>query len=296
MWVIDYPQFERIYYSLVAGYNVFGNISHQTNIRRYMDFLRLEGELNFLAYMPKEVRTPMLNSWYVDTDMIEDIRGKLDKEDITLFMRDNPIKYKTIYPKDEFITRVVQEYLNPSLNIKFDTINYHKAGIAPVKMPTKLTTIQEIQNAAKSLTKPGTNFIKNVTDKQANTILVRLILPNHTSIVVTLVINRWHDNVNAMFDEEDTLNATKDTLDFVVGSVGSYPNYFAVVKYKDLKDFFDLIENFSLNDYYKAKFNKYFIHRWNKNFWSTYEWFQNNFNKREPIESGLYDLNRYYHK
>jgi len=45
-WVIDYPQFERIYYSLVAGYDVFGNISHQTNIRRYMDFLRGEGELN----------------------------------------------------------------------------------------------------------------------------------------------------------------------------------------------------------------------------------------------------------
>jgi hypothetical protein len=25
-WVIDYPQFERIYYALVAGFDVFGNV------------------------------------------------------------------------------------------------------------------------------------------------------------------------------------------------------------------------------------------------------------------------------
>ncbi|MEB0229172.1 fatty acid cis/trans isomerase, partial [Pseudomonas sp. 5S1] len=65
MWVIDYAQLERIYYSLVAGYDVFGNLSHQTNIRRYMDFLRIEGELNFLEYMPKEDRIEMLKSWYI---------------------------------------------------------------------------------------------------------------------------------------------------------------------------------------------------------------------------------------
>ena len=36
-WVIDYPLFERIFYLLVAGYDVYGNVGHQLNSRLYMD-------------------------------------------------------------------------------------------------------------------------------------------------------------------------------------------------------------------------------------------------------------------
>jgi hypothetical protein len=44
MWVMDYPLLERIYYALVAGFDVFGNLSHQLDVRLYMDELRIEGE------------------------------------------------------------------------------------------------------------------------------------------------------------------------------------------------------------------------------------------------------------
>ena len=44
MWVIDYPLFERIYYALVAGFDVYGNVGHQLAVRLYMDALRIEGE------------------------------------------------------------------------------------------------------------------------------------------------------------------------------------------------------------------------------------------------------------
>jgi hypothetical protein len=57
-WVIGYPLFERIYYLLVAGYDPYGNIGHQLNSRLYMDFLRMEGESNFLTFLPKATRGP----------------------------------------------------------------------------------------------------------------------------------------------------------------------------------------------------------------------------------------------
>ena len=53
MWVIDYPLLERIYYALVAGFDVYGTLSHQLATRLYMDTLRLEGESLFLNFMPK---------------------------------------------------------------------------------------------------------------------------------------------------------------------------------------------------------------------------------------------------
>ncbi len=55
-WVIGYPLFERIYYLLVAGYDVYGNAGHQLNSRLYMDFLRMEGEFNFLVLLPEKAR------------------------------------------------------------------------------------------------------------------------------------------------------------------------------------------------------------------------------------------------
>src|SRR5690606_13838627 len=65
-WVIDYTLLERIHYLLVAGFDVYGNFSHQTLTRLYMDFLRMEGEFNFLALLPTEERLRLRDYWYRD--------------------------------------------------------------------------------------------------------------------------------------------------------------------------------------------------------------------------------------
>ena len=290
MWVIDYPQLERIYYSLVAGYYVFGNVAHQTNIRCYMDFLRFEGEINFISYMPKEHRLPLIKSWYENTDIITD--GIESKS----YHRKTKIKYKTAYPKSEFIEKVVNNHILKSTNIKFDNINYYTEGTKPPSMPEKFNDIEDIIDGVRSLTAPGTGFIKHVTEGDVNNMLLRIIMPDGESEVFTIVVNRWHDNVNSLFGEQDRLNPDRDNLDFIPYSIGSYPNAFATVHYEDLPDFFDIIKNFDASDKYKKRFFKYFIRRSDDRFWKTFDWFQENFNRAEPVKSGLYDLNRYYHK
>ena len=55
-WVIDFPIFERIYYDLVAGYDVFGNVTHQAATRLYMDHLRMQSENLFLTFLPADRR------------------------------------------------------------------------------------------------------------------------------------------------------------------------------------------------------------------------------------------------
>jgi len=290
MWVIDYAQFERVYYSLVAGYDVFGNISHQTNIRRYMDFLRLEGELNFLSFMPPETRLPMLKSWYINSNLIE------DADKTSLSNRKSDIVYKTGYPKSEFIEEIVNDRVLKSTNIKFDNINYYKEGDTPPLTPLAFNNIEDVKNGFRSLTAPGTNFIQSMTQSEINNILLKINMTDGTNVVGTIVINRWHNNVDSMFSEEDTLDSSLDTIDFITESIGSYPNAFAIVDYAELPDFFDLIKNFEPTEKYENKINKYFVRRSNKNFWETFDWFQNDFNKKNPIQSGLYDLNRYYFK
>ena len=55
-WVMDFPLLERIYYALVAGFDVYGSMGHQLGVRLYMDNLRQEGETYFLDFLPERMR------------------------------------------------------------------------------------------------------------------------------------------------------------------------------------------------------------------------------------------------
>ncbi|WP_428738618.1 fatty acid cis/trans isomerase [Sulfurimonas sp.] len=288
MWVIDYAQFERIYYTLVAGYDVFGNVSHQTNIRRYMDFLRLEGEINFLEYMPKDARLDMLKSWYINDNIVDDAKYEAVDKIAT------NISYKTANYKDEFIRKIINEYLPKDLGYSFDRMNYKtKQDLANIKMKTKLKTAEDYIQAARSITLPGSGFVRYMTDRGANNMLLRVELEDGRYITKNLVINRWHDNVNSLFLEEMTLDATKDTMDILDKFVGSYPNVFIVLKFSELENFLKLMKNTTGSEADKEQLKHYFISRSNPKFWEYYDWFQKEFDRQQGVEAGLYDLNRY---
>ena len=283
-WVMDYPQFERLYYTLVAGYDVFGNISHQTNIRRYMDFLRLEGEINFISFLPPQSRRKILKSWYIGDDEFLD-------HDYGVLKRGTKIKFHSKDYKKEFIEQVVTKRLSRSCNIKFDTINYYHHKL---KFPKQIQTPQDVDNAFASLDKSHIKFIQKMNDFGINNALVRIILPDGSSVVKSIVINRWHDNVNSLFLERYRLDPSKDTIDIIDGSVGSYPNMFIVLKANELRKFLTLVSKYDGSLEQKEALLRFFISRKDKDFWKVYDWFQEWYLKKEPIYGGLYDLNRYY--
>jgi len=288
LWVIDYSQFERIYYNLVAGFDVFGNITHQVNVRRYMDFLRIEGEANFLDFLPKRDRFPMLERWYVGDKALDNV----DVEAV-LTERDTRVVYRTDSPKREFIERVVDEHILKSTGIRFDEINYLRADDPQPVMPEKFETHADFMNGLRALTAPGTGFIRHITASEANLALVRLRNFEGADHLVSIVVNRWHDNVNSMFRETYRLDPSKDTIEFHDRSIGSYPNVFIDLEGSDLPDFFDLLANFDGSAADRARFERYSVSRSDPRFWSLYDWFQQRFDRADPLQSGLYDLNRY---
>ena len=288
MWVIDYAQFERIYYNLVAGYDVFGNITHQTNIRRYMDFLRAEGEINFLDYLPKAKRVPMMKSWYIDDNEM------INRKNFS-YWNDFPTKiiYKTKYPKDEFINLIVNKHILKTTNIHFDKINYLRPWDNLPNLPKTFKSTQDFYEGSRAASQAGSGFISNITAKSINNIFLRIDFADGSHIVKNLVVNRWHNNVNSLFNGDGNLDSSKDTIDILDFGIGSYPNAFLIVKAKDMPDFLYMMKNMTRSRKDIAKMNRYFIGRGDKRFWKTYDWFQHYFNKSEPINAGLYDLNRY---
>ncbi|MEA1982396.1 MAG: fatty acid cis/trans isomerase, partial [Campylobacterota bacterium] len=287
MWVIDFAQLERIYYTLVAGYDVFGNIAHQTKIRRYMDFLRLEGELNFIEFMPKTVRYPMLESWYIGDGEIEATK------DLAILSKENLMNYLTENPKNEFITRLIDKHILKSTKIGFDYMNYKKPGEDKPQMPKEFHSYKDYQQAARSITMAGSGFITYMTDKYANNIFLRIKLQDGSYKTSYLIINRWHDNVSSLFNGDEVLDSSKDTMDILNISAGSYPNVFVDVDIENLEDFLDLMKNMKGQESDFVRLKKYFISRSNPKFWEIFDWFGAHEYRVDPLNAGLLDLNRY---
>jgi hypothetical protein len=288
LWVIDYSQLERIYYSLVAGFDVFGNLSHQANVRRYMDYLRIEGELNFLDFMPQADRLEMLQSWYLGVRSVENVDAERVED-----MRETSVQYQTKDPKREFVERLVEEVFLPATEIAFDDINY-RHNDREVPMPKTFETHEDILDGFRALTTPGTGFIEHANGSDVNLFYVHVRNYRGTDRYFSIVINRWHDNVNSMFGEASRLDPSKDTMHFLPRSIGAYPNYFFEVDGEEIPEFFDMLENFDGSDEYIAKFLKFGVNRADDDFWESYDRFQADLDQSDPLHTGLYDLNRYH--
>ncbi len=247
-----------------------------------MDRLRIEGESNFLEFLPKNSRVDYFNSWY---------EGWLAQY-LAVYIPSNNnvnIKYSSNNYKNEFANKVL-DYTNT----KRDSINFIEDNYKTTEIKEKYNSKKEIEETLKSLTLPNSSeIIKHFTDEESNVAFIKIELNSGENLVYSLIINRWHKNVALLFDEESRLDATKDRINFVEGFVGSYPNLFVVVKQDDLSDFFSLLTTHKNADLANHRAAKYAITRANPNFWEIYDWFNSEFKKQDLLQYGIFDLNRY---
>lgn len=287
MWVLDYPLFERIYYALVAGFDVYGTVGHQLVLRNYMDALRVEGESYFLDFLPPSLRQPLMRSWHKGVDL-----KKMHYYPSTLPAK---ISFVGAEPQREFIEGLVINHFAPVARIDFDPVNYLRAGEAYRGLPASYASPDDYLQAFRSLSQPGMPFLSAFDDSNTNLAYVRIRRRTGGDVAGSLVVNRWHDNVAFLLGENAALDASKDSVDFIPGLIGSYPNYFLDVREEDLADFFDLLAHFKKGRRDAERLSRYVVNRADERLWDVYDWFQQRFSADEPVDGGLFDLNRYYH-
>jgi hypothetical protein len=98
LWVIDYPLLERVYYALVAGFDVYGTVGHQLVERLYMDRLRIEKATS--SIFSPGTRKEIMQSWYLDTN--------LEKMDYYQGALPSGIRFATPDPKREFVEHLIE--------------------------------------------------------------------------------------------------------------------------------------------------------------------------------------------
>jgi hypothetical protein len=287
MWVVDYPLLERIYYALVAGFDVYGTVGHQLALRLYMDGLRVEGESYFLDFLPASKRQEVMQSWNkgVDLDRIYYYSSALPTK----------ISFATDEPKREFIEHMVNNHISPVTKIAFDAVNYERGEVVYPGVPYNYVTNDDYLKAFRAVSRPGAPFFSLTNNYNANLAYMRIRLKNGKDLAISIVINHWHDNVTHMFSEKGELDVSKDSADFIHGLIGSYPNYFFDVREEDLPELLDLLTHFDKSPTAYERLAKYGVNRAEDRLWDTYDWFQKRFYEDEPVNAGLFDLNRYYY-
>ncbi|MEE9530487.1 MAG: fatty acid cis/trans isomerase [Syntrophobacteria bacterium] len=282
-WVIDFPLLERIYYLLVAGFNVFGNAGHQLETRLYMDFLRMEGENNLLSFLPKDKRKEIRADWYKGARA--EHKNQLENPFRGLKW-DTGIVYRTNDPKKEFFAKIL-EHVGPAAGPK-DYLNR-----CPEKNCVDKNTGPLEQRADLALQKvtglrgPEIQVVKDLD-------FVRVVTGNKDKdLAYTVIRNKALSNNSFMFEEERRRIVKDDTLTIVKGHLGGYPNSFTRVNLDEIEEF---VEGFlkirdQLSYYNLAR--KYAIRRTSKNFWEEADWHYQKYLKDEPVEAGLFDMYRF---
>jgi hypothetical protein len=283
-WVMDYPIFERIYYDLVAGFDVFGNLVHQVSTRLYMDHLRMQSENLFLTLLPSESRESLRASWYVGATRqlnyfyADDLRG---------LKHGTQVRYGPGAPMPQLIEQILAR--NPVVSGPSDTLNRcakppcERAGATPVERAIE-TELQRLASVKGAWVAPL---------PQVSLLRVRVDASGRNDLVYSLVHNDSHANVAFMFGEDDRRIPADDTVTVVRGHFGSYPNFFFAVDAAEIAAFVDGMKAIRGDADLERFVDVYGIRRTDARFWATSDWLREDLIRAHPVEAGIYDLGRY---
>jgi hypothetical protein len=269
-WVIGYALFERIYYLLAAGYDVYGNVGHQLSSRLYMDFMRMEGESNFISLLPQALRQPTAERWYegAGDEAREYVYGRFAHVGVQ-----SAIAYRSDDPQRELYA-LLRQRLAPALDARFDT-----DGVADASLRAPLRALAGVRGV--SLQWLPEMSLMRVRSRSGN---VRHF---------TLLRNTAHANVAHLVREKSELRPKDDTLTVVRGFIGAYPNAIYQLDEADLPAFTAALGKLASEADYRKFADRFALRRTAKDFWAASDALHDAYQRWSPVEAALFDYNRF---
>jgi hypothetical protein len=268
-WVVDYPLLEQIHYLLVAGFDVFGNVVHQVTTRLYMDFLRMEGEANYLALVPVERRRELTALWYRGVTGAAKVAVEKELEG---FPASPSITYRTATPEREVFEHLAGS-VSPVVNHAFDL-----ARIEDKELRAAAEKLGQVRGLAAS-EMPEVSFL-TVTDAGGRR--------RH----FTILRDTAHTNVAHLFHDDARHVPEEDELTVVPGFLGAYPNAFFEVRRSDLAAFVDAVTATADAGGYRALRARFGVSRRGPRFWPYSDEINEDHKQHDGVVAGSFDYNR----
>jgi hypothetical protein len=234
-----------------------------------MDFMRMEGEFNFLTMLPLQARLPTAEFWYrgAKGEAKEYVYGQYADLKVQ-----SAIDYKTADPQRELYA-LLQQRLAPVLDKRFDL-----SGVGDVRLRAALQSLSQVRGASLSWLPEASVLRVDGAAGQAT--------------YFSLLRNTAHANVTHMVRESKELLPAENTLTVVSGFVGAYPNAIYRLTADQLPAFEKALRLLASEDDYRRFADRWAIRRTSPEFWAASDQLHDAYRKSEPIEAGLFDYNR----
>jgi hypothetical protein len=286
MWVMDYPIFERMYYLLVAGFNVFGNVFHQTSTRLYMDNLRVESEDNFLYFMPATLRESVRNYWYGGETARLKMRLENPLYNDVYLSELNSNQFNAASAASDNVERLGKLILNQkefaSVVNQRDSLNccLFDSTLGEDPLTKQLRSLTMLRGRFSSFM-PELSFLL-VSDKVSNT---------RRFFSVSRVTNLM--NVSFLLNESDRREPKDDHLAIMEQWVGGYPNLLIHLQTEQVPAFVSALKAAVDEKQTLAVLQKFATYRNDPKFWDTFDLFHTTLREKWPTEFGQLDLSKY---
>lgn len=269
-WVIGYPLLERIHYLLVANYDVYGNVGHQLNSRLYMDFLRMEGEYNFLTLLPRAQREAVRDRWYRGEDL--QTRLQVYGGPGTTLAMESGVAYRTADARRELLEQL-RARLAPVLD---RSRAYETHAAAPLREPL---------GALASLRGEALQWLPEAA-------LLVVDPPGAAPSTFTLLRNTGQASVSQLVGERRALRPDENDLTVLAGVAAAYPNAFYRVRAADLPAFTAAVRGLRSEADYAGLVQRFGVRRNSAAFWALSDEVHASHTRERPGEAGVLDYNR----
>lgn len=284
IWWMDYPLFERAYYQLVVNFDVFGNVAHQLQTRLYFDLIRNGAEQSFLRLMPPEERQRILDSWY---QKLGKVKLAISYQSINT---ESPSaeSYASNDPFLELAERSLKRFASiNAFNEDFlnrcqgETCGRRDGAPWLTDVDRQLATLANVpfEEYAGLMHLPENTFLR-VTRKGERT-------------VYTLIRNRHHTNVAFMMGEKRRHKPKNDTLTLYPGIIGSYPNFIFNVEANEIPWFVEALREADSKKGFEEVVEKWGVRRTHPGFWEILADITAWHKSQDPLQAGIFDINRY---
>ena len=274
-WVVGYPLFERIYYLLVAGYDVYGNTAHQLQTRLAMDFLRMEGEANFLMMLPQAARLPTRDEWYrgVSDEVKQRILGGPYR-----FDAETGIPFPPKADPKLHLYGLMQRRLAPVLDHRFDL------------------DARQVPDAAERAGLQQLAAVKGESLRWLSEVMLLRVDPPAGSKAApryySVLRNTAHRNVSTLVLEKLMLEPREDNLTVVSGFIGAYPNAMLHARADELPALASGAAGLRSEADYRAWADRWAVRRTNPQFWDYSDQLMDAYQQWDRLDAGLIDWSR----
>ena len=231
----------------------------------------MEGELNFLALLPRAARQGVRDYWYRDASQ-QHIEYLRDTE--KYYAQETGIGFKTQDPLGE-LYGMMKAYAAPVSAQRYAIGSSGLTG-APLR---SLADLSRIRGRAISHL-PEASFL-TVRGEEGR------------DYHFTLLSNSAHSNVAELLGDEKRRQPDEDDLSVMNGFVGAYPNAFFVVKAEDLAIFVDSVRRLASEADFQALMARFGIRRTDERFWAHSDALTDAYRRWAPREAAVFDYNRF---